>query len=835
MSAPTALSTYTQAGSGTSVSVSIGSGSLAVAPGNSLIAVLWTNSAVADTPPTLGAGWSLLTVSEAVTAGGRFMRVAIARYDAASALSGVSLPLATIASGLWRYYALRFGDLVTAAAASDTGAASTAADTPSVPVPSSGAVLGGLYGCVAYLQNSVGPGVSFPTPPYSSSIEFQFTTGSGMSGFLARPSATLLFDVASESYEVAPAFASVPWVSAAVVLSTAAVVTPPVAADAGDRLRSSVSETTGSLLDAVDVRAVDASVSEAYTLAQALEPAILTSFREVTRERDSAAVDFAYFPRPRQTTDMTNQYDGVTVLSRLASYYPPRVFDTVDDDGLGITFSSPATAQQVIDYLLTAWAADTGWLTFEPVPDLRLRVEVGQGKSGYANPEVAQVLTEVIALPQERRSRRSALEILQDLLSPFPGTVLRQNSAGALEIVPTYGPDADENPHRVLTDLDVYGVSVGRPDPFSTRNRARVSATGYQRQVDVEVMQPAWFQVGGRVQFGRSNWFAPPNDRVNLQATGSGDALQETLATSNPNPTGAQQPAIWPISTERIPAGAGISLEDSVGDPLVTHAWARYFNDSLVDSGSQPENLTIVTPVIPFTGETVLAFQFDRTIGGEPVNLDVRARWDAARGGVVFSFGPRFNLETDRTTGTNGVIIEFTLNDASVGYVETPTTTGEFGFIDDPSNPTSDDDSLPSGTGGNAVAESQLAFGVQEASIDIRGYALSGAQLTEIARAYVLQNIVPRVTREVELSVAGSTLVTFDDLGRLVELPNGDRGFVTGVTYADDFTARSWRKTLTVEVRDFGAPGAVDPVTNWLLNDDLTFWQNDDGSFSEVF
>ena len=41
--------------------------------------------------------------------------------------------------------------------------------------------------------------------------------------------------------------------------------TPVAAQAADDRLRSSVSETTGSLLDAVDVRAVDASVSEAYT------------------------------------------------------------------------------------------------------------------------------------------------------------------------------------------------------------------------------------------------------------------------------------------------------------------------------------------------------------------------------------------------------------------------------------------------------------------------------------------------------------------------------------------------------------------------------------------
>jgi hypothetical protein len=597
----------------------------------------------------------------------------------------------------------------------------------------------------------------------------------------------------------------------------------PVLGQAGDRLRSSISETTGSLLEAVDVRAVDASVSEAYTWAQELAPAQPVVFRELFRERDSADADFVYLPRPRQNLVMENQYEGVTVLSRLASYYPARVFDTVDSTGLGITTSGGATAQQVLEFLLNCWALDTGWLAYEPVPDLRLRLP-GFAPSDYWAPRFGTVRTPVLAFPQDRARRRSALEILQALLSPFPGTVLRQNSAGRLEIVPTYGPDADETPTITLEPIDLYSVTIGKPDPFSVFNRATFASQGYERAEDVELMQPAWFQVGSNIQFGRSNWFSPPNDRLNLQPPPEGfDTVQESYTAGEDY--ALNRPNLWPISNERIPAGDGISLVDSVGDPLVTMAWARYFNDSLVDSGT--DGLTIVTPVIPFSGAWVTAFSVNIPLPADDAWATIRARWNDARQGVEFGLADPTKLETNCFTGCNGVIIEFTLNDASTGYIETGTTTGLFGFVDE-------GDSLPAVGGGNAVLDSQTEFGVLEASVTIEGYSLDAGTLVEVARAFVLENITPKVVRELDLSTIGVRL-GFDSIGRLVELPNTEQGRVIGRTYADDFVARSWRATAEVEVPNALGPGAVDVTTDWLLMDDLTFWTDDDGSFSEVF
>jgi hypothetical protein len=595
----------------------------------------------------------------------------------------------------------------------------------------------------------------------------------------------------------------------------------PVLGDAGDRLRSSISETTGSLLEAVDVRAVDASVSEAYTWAQELVPAQPVVFRELFRERDSAEADFVYYPRPRQNLVMENQYEGVTVLSRLASYYPARVFDTVDSTGLGITTSGGATAQQVLEFLLNRWALDTGWLAYEPVPDLRLRLP-GFAPSDYWAPRFGTVRTPVLAFPQDRARRRSALEILQALLSPFPGTVLRQNSAGRLEIVPTYGPDADEVPAITLEPIDLYSVTIGKPDPFSVFNRATFASQGYERAEDVELMQPAWFQVGSNIQFGRSNWFSPPNDRLNLQPPPEGfDTVQESYTAGEDY--ALNRPNLWPISNDRIPAGDGISLVDSVGDPLVTMAWARYFNDSLVDSGTN--GLTIVTPVIPFSGAWVTAFSVLIPLPQDDAWATIRARWNDARQGIEFGLADPTKLETNCFTGCNGVIIEFTLNDASTGYIETGTTTGSFGFVDE-------GDSLPAVGGGNAVLDSQTEFGVLEASVTIEGYSLDAGTLVEVARAFVLENITPKVVRELDLSTIGVRL-GFDSIGRLVELPNTEQGRVIGRTYADDFVARSWRATAEVEVPNALGPGAVDVSTDWLLNDDLSFWTNSDGSFSE--
>lgn len=590
-----------------------------------------------------------------------------------------------------------------------------------------------------------------------------------------------------------------------------------VPASAGDRLRSNISETTGSLLEAVDARAVDASVSEAYTYAQELPATTLVTYREVLRTRDSANADFAYYPQPRQNIVMENQYTGISVLSRLARYYPPRIFDDVVN--LGIAVIPAATATDIIDYVLTQWAAANDWLTFEPVPDLRVPMP-GLVPSDYGV-GTGQVYAATVTIRQDGANRQDALSILRDLLSPFPGTVLRQNSAGNLEIVPASGPDADETPHVTLTTDDLYSVTIGKPNPFDVINRCIVTASGGLEQgEDVAVMQPAWFQIGSIHQFGRSNWFTPPGARLNLQPFDhpTDTTLQEGFTFSTP--FNQQKPDLWPISGDAIPAGDGISLVDSSDAPMVTTSWKRMFNDSLVSSGTG--SLTIVTEVIPFSGAWVDAFTFSNSSAGSepPATVTVRAKWNETLQGVELAFAdsPR-KLETDCLSGCNGWIIEFYLADASVGYTEGTSVSGTFGFVGD------DDTTLPADSAsGDAVLDSQTALGIVERTINIKGYAFDATTLSQIARGYVIQNITPKVVRELDVSALSGYRVVFDDIGRMIELPNGDVGFLTGVSYTDDFVSKVVRKTATVEVRDLAAAGAIDTLTRYHVMCDGTFW-----------
>src|SRR5690606_11086426 len=122
----------------------------------------------------------------------------------------------------------------------------------------------------------------------------------------------------------------------------------------------------------VEARAVDARAGEDFTNAQALERVVRTEFLEVTRARGTAP-EFSYYPRPVQNSVEENQYDGVTVLSRLASWYPPTMFDTVTN--LGVSVTTQATAQEVIQWVLDKWALLVPWLTVGLVPDLRFRRE----------------------------------------------------------------------------------------------------------------------------------------------------------------------------------------------------------------------------------------------------------------------------------------------------------------------------------------------------------------------------------------------------------------------------------------------------------------------------
>jgi hypothetical protein len=44
-----------------------------------------------------------------------------------------------------------------------------------------------------------------------------------------------------------------------------------------------------------------------------------------------------------------------------------------------------------------------------------------------------------------------------------------------------------------------------------------------------------------------------------------------------------------------------------------------------------------------------------------------------------------------------------------------------------------------------------------------------------------------------------------------VQLPNGERGILTGLDYSDDHTALTWSRRAGVQPHDLTAPGAVTP------------------------
>jgi hypothetical protein len=355
--------------------------------------------------------------------------------------------------------------------------------------------------------------------------------------------------------------------------------------------------------------------------------------------------------------------------------------------------------------------------------------------------------------------------------------------------------------------------------------------------------------VGAQQLYGEDAWYDPPNDRVNLQepsASTAGAILQEDDLTSSDG-FDAQTPGLWPISSGVIPAGEGISLVDSGSSPLVTLAWSRYTGargfQGLDTSGTT--GLTLVRNFIPFTGDFAPTVQWNGTAGLYSFALQLDAKWDAAQNGIVFRLNPQSVL--DRLTGSGiytSFVVEFTLNDESVGYVEQSGVNVTFGTL------AGDEDVIPNGSDGNAVEDSQTTYGVQETRVDVRGYVLNAEQALLMAQGIVLANLTPRAIKEIDLGWKGSTKALFDDRGRLFGTPGSGRGLLVGVQYNDDFISVTGGKRVRVEETIVGAsgflpgtPGFVpdDPIPppdppsypTYLLLDDGSFWENDDGSVSE--
>ena len=584
-----------------------------------------------------------------------------------------------------------------------------------------------------------------------------------------------------------------------------------------DRYRASLAADSRSLLASTTAVPFDSSARVSFPPMVTLDQTEVATLKEVTRDQESETADVAFYPRAAQNEQAESEYDGVTLLTLMLNAFPAPVFEERLE-------SVNADAQSIITDRFVAWAAEFPWFAYEAVPDLRTPSTSYTGTSG-------RVESRVVSFPQAGRDRVSMYDQLEALLSPFPGTVFFGTSEGLLRIVPVWGPAADAEPFRTLEGSDVTSVSVGAPSVGTIINRATVRSRGYQVSEDVEVMQPAWFQLGSRQLTGRDVWFTPPVDRVNLQEPS--DSASTSLQADELTPAdnyNEQTPGLWPVNTERLPAGPGISLVDSLGEPLVTVAWRQYCGGSaatatLSDSGTI--GLGLIETIIPFDGAWRSTLFWGVNVGIETAQVTVQCRWSAARQGVEFRLADPTTLETSQALVPGCFwMVEFTLNDGSVGFVEREAPSVTFGIV-------AEGDSLPTTGGGNAILDSQNTFGVREEIIDVRGYALTVEQSRRIAEGYVLANITPRAVRELGLGWKGSTRVVFDDRGRLVGLPDGGEGLIVGRSYSDDFIAVAGDISLRVEETIPGSAGFIDTTTQYLLNDDGTFWQNDDGSFSE--
>jgi hypothetical protein len=599
--------------------------------------------------------------------------------------------------------------------------------------------------------------------------------------------------------------------------------------------------------DRLRVRAVPFDATHALTVNPLTRVSQRLGFphkmREATRlQQDPTAVDALFLPRSTQNTEIARTYDGVTLLDLMDKSFPRRIVgrwnvEFITDEETGATLPDD-TARSYIEYVLDRWSVEFPWFAYEPVPDLRYAVA---GEAGVAAPSEYDVETSAglasfgvvrtpgLLFPQSRDTRLSMLQILESLLSPFAGTVFFFNSLGRLQIVPAYGPDADETPSVVLDSNHVSSVSVGEPDASAIVNRASVASRGLRVTEFTPVMQPAWFQIGARDLFGVLEddnedrvWFEPAEARVNLQLSEDEDlVLQEELTPANA--FADQVIAAWRMGDDSLFVGDAISLVDEAEDPLVTAAFRRYnlLGGTAFFAADGAGVLTLERDDVPTDGEWRRTIGWATTVGLVTFRLFLDARWNASAQTVELRVGAGSgDLSWNGGVGERlRLVVEFTLDDASTALAVSEGATVTFGVTGD---------ELPN----DSLTGSQTEFGVREETLRVEGYLLNPTDALAVAQGFVLARIEPRALRDVELGWLGSTQLRFDHRGREVMLPNESVGRIAGVSYADDFVSVTGGKSFRFEERIEGAVGDLTGL--WLLNDDPTFWQSDDGDISEV-
>ncbi|HEX7039957.1 MAG TPA: hypothetical protein VF202_07600, partial [Trueperaceae bacterium] len=141
-------------------------------------------------------------------------------------------------------------------------------------------------------------------------------------------------------------------------------------------------------------------------------------------------------------------------------------------------------------------------------------------------------------------------------------------------------------------------------------------------------------------------------------------------------------------------------------------------------------------------------------------------------------------------------------------------------------------DVVPGPGGSNALEISTALYGEREATIRSDVFQLTPEQAQAVAQGYVLFNINPRTVRDVQQSEWNRYPVKFDHVGRLVDLPNGERAVVENRSYSDSFAPDGgfMQSTFTATVQEV----VIDTTTEYLYLDDGNYMRLDDGQLVEA-
>lgn len=176
------------------------------------------------------------------------------------------------------------------------------------------------------------------------------------------------------------------------------------------RTNTRVLEDAGNIIR--DVNIIDVSASE--TLATA-EHNATTPVTWVPAGQTASLYQFRVKSRTEDNGNITHQLE--TVLGRLSRVHPRSILASAERMNRIVhnTSSEQATMNTVIEFIFQQWQNEFPWLNWATIPTLRL-----QTSAGAVTPTV-----EAIAIRQEPGRERSARRILDQLLSPFTGHVLR--------------------------------------------------------------------------------------------------------------------------------------------------------------------------------------------------------------------------------------------------------------------------------------------------------------------------------------------------------------------------------------------------------------------------